>query len=59
MAEADGTGIARTEGRIPFVLDRQELLARAIFVFIAALVTKDFLLSRLLHVSVPGLSSSK
>ena len=58
MAEADGTGIARTEGRIPFVLDRQELLARAIFVFIAALVTKDFLLSRLLHVSVPGLNTA-
>ncbi len=58
MAEQGETTMPRADGRIPFVLDRQELLARAVFVFIAALVTKDFFLTRLLHVTVPGLNTA-
>ena len=40
-----------------FVMDEKEFLARAIFLFIAFSLTRDFLLGRLLHVDVPGLNT--
>ena len=49
---------SRTAGPRPlFVLEEKEFLARAVFLFIAFSLTRDFLLGRLLHVDVPGLNT--
>lgn len=40
-----------------FAVEEKEFLARAIFLFIAFSLTRDFLLGRLLHVDIPGLNT--